>query len=111
MKSKIKKENRKAYTISLHKELVYRLQCLKKLAKGDVDIGYELYIPILKKIEDLEKKAKITKDCWRHTKKCPSCDSYLVKRKGKDNYFLGCFNFPACKHTEQMINNKNKKDE
>lgn len=33
---------------------------------------------------------------------CPSCGGQLVKRKGKYGEFLGCSNYPKCKHTEQI---------
>lgn len=38
---------------------------------------------------------------------CPECeDGKLVKRKGKKNSFLGCSNFPKCKHTQELNDKK-----
>jgi ssDNA-binding Zn-finger/Zn-ribbon topoisomerase 1 len=33
---------------------------------------------------------------------CPSCDSYLVKKKGKFGIFFGCLNYPDCKQSVDM---------
>lgn len=30
--------------------------------------------------------------------KCPHCGSYMMERNGKYGTFLGCSNFPKCKH-------------
>ena len=34
--------------------------------------------------------------------KCPKCGSNLVKRSGKYGDFLGCSNYPDCKHTQSI---------
>lgn len=33
---------------------------------------------------------------------CPKCNGELIKRNGKNGYFLGCSNYPKCKHTENF---------
>ena len=33
---------------------------------------------------------------------CPECGGQLVKRKGKYGYFLGCQNYPNCRHIENL---------
>ena len=51
------------------------------------------------------KKAYTAED---YVKKCPDCKTgHLIIRKGKKGDFLGCTNFPRCRHTEQL----EKKDE
>lgn len=35
---------------------------------------------------------------------CPSCGGDLVKHDGKFGPFIGCSNFPKCKHVESIIN-------
>jgi len=35
-------------------------------------------------------------------KVCPECGGNLVKKKGKYGYFLGCTNYPKCKHMEKI---------
>lgn len=38
--------------------------------------------------------------CFFRARKCPECsDGYLVERRGPYSKFLGCSNYPACKHT------------
>lgn len=40
-------------------------------------------------------------------KMCPECGSELLKRKSRyGNYFLGCSNFPKCKHIENIDSEK-----
>lgn len=34
---------------------------------------------------------------------CPLCDSPLVYRQGRYGRFIGCSNFPTCRHTEQIV--------
>ncbi len=42
-----------------------------------------------------------------NAQKCPNCDTgYLIRKKGKDNFFWGCSNYPTCKITFQDKNNK-----
>lgn len=35
---------------------------------------------------------------------CPKCGSPLVYREGRYGRFIGCSNFPECRHTEQILN-------
>lgn len=35
-------------------------------------------------------------------KRCPKCGGFLVKRKGRGHWFMGCTNYPYCLHTEGM---------
>ncbi|MBK8901842.1 MAG: type I DNA topoisomerase [Anaerolineaceae bacterium] len=35
---------------------------------------------------------------------CPLCGSDLVYREGRYGRFIGCSNFPKCRHTEQLLN-------
>lgn len=40
-----------------------------------------------------------------NAQKCPNCDTgYLIRKKGKDNFFWGCSNYPECKTTFQDNN-------
>ncbi len=34
---------------------------------------------------------------------CPKCGNPLVYREGRYGRFIGCSNFPACRHTEQLV--------
>ncbi|MEZ4592844.1 MAG: type I DNA topoisomerase, partial [Chloroflexota bacterium] len=35
---------------------------------------------------------------------CPNCGSPLLYREGRYGRFIGCSNFPKCRHTEQLLN-------
>ncbi len=40
-----------------------------------------------------------------NAQKCPNCDTgYLIRKKGKDNFFWGCSNYPECKVSYQDNN-------
>jgi len=41
--------------------------------------------------------------CSFRTRKCPRCeDGYLITRRGRYSEFLGCSNYPTCRHTESI---------
>jgi hypothetical protein len=103
MNSKIK---RKGYSISLPFSLVNRLLFIKRLKKGEVDMGKESTGFFYKLIDELEKKNGINNESWKKHKKCPQCDSYLIIKKGKRGDFYGCYNYPNCKCTESIYQSK-----
>lgn len=37
---------------------------------------------------------------------CPRCYGELIKRKGRKGYFMGCSNYPKCKYTMEIIEEK-----
>jgi hypothetical protein len=50
------------------------------------------------------RRSNITQDSNDVSKLCPKdgCNGRLVERKGKFGLFLGCTNFPKCRHTENL---------
>lgn len=59
-----------------------------------------------KEIDKIKSSENIFKS---NAQKCPSCDTgYLIRKKGKDNFFWGCSNYPECKTT--FNDNKGKPD-
>tara|TARA_B100000700_G_scaffold267699_1_gene307832 strand:+ start:99866 stop:100180 length:315 start_codon:yes stop_codon:yes gene_type:complete len=101
-----KKYKRKSYTLNLPLTITQRLHCIKKLRKGKIDMGWELTKYIMDALPEIEKKCGINKDTWKELKKCPKCDSYLLPKKGKKGKFYGCYNYPQCKHTENLKDNE-----
>lgn len=101
-----KKPVRKSYSLSLPINLVNRLLFLKRLKKGEVDMGRSASGFFYKLVEELEKKHRISQDTWKKHRKCPRCDSYLIVKKGKRGEFYGCYNYPECKWTESIYINK-----
>ena len=39
---------------------------------------------------------------------CPNCDSFLVKRTGKNGKFFGCSRYPKCNYTQNLENLKER---
>ena len=34
--------------------------------------------------------------------RCPECGDFLVIRNGSNGRFIGCHNYPRCRHTRQL---------
>ena len=56
----------------------------------------------------LTTNASPTVEDAKPVKDCPDCDGYLIRKKGKYGYFLGCINYPKCNHMERIIKKKRK---
>jgi len=108
--NKSNEKEKKSYSVLLPQDLVFRLQFIKKLKKGDLDISKEITKHFYDLINELEKKSNLNSNSWKEAKKCPKCDSYLVIKKGKRGDFYGCFNYPNCKHTDSLYKEKKEKD-
>lgn len=93
---KIKK---KSYTTQLPINLANRLEFLKKLKKGNINMSLEIQKVLYPMIESLEKQNGIDKDTYKQSKICEKCGSVLITRKGKKGDFLGCSTYPKCKNT------------
>lgn len=76
----------------------------RKDKKGNIFVACSGY-PKCKYIKKEEKEvvapsAKVSNE-QEHIKPCPDCQNgFLAKKKGKYGYFLGCSNYPKCKHQE-----------
>lgn len=65
---------------------------------------YEPFIKNLdKKYEEVSKKDIAEEET---DKECPECGSPLIKKLGKYGRFYACSNFPKCKYTEPLPENK-----
>ncbi|MFH1505400.1 MAG: DNA topoisomerase I [archaeon] len=63
-----------------------------------------------KEITDEKTKQEIEKlENGTEKKKCPKCGGNLVLRTSVYGKFLGCSNYPKCRHTEKLENNNNNK--
>ncbi len=102
-----KKIEKKTYGVTLPKNLVNRLQFVKKLKKKEIDISEEVVDFFYKLASDLEKQSGINNKTWFESKKCPKCESFLILKKGKKGEFYGCYNYPKCKSTESVYKEKN----
>jgi DNA topoisomerase-1 len=67
----------------------------------------EFYAPFMEKIEKGKKEIKSLKKVTPIGEKCPECeDGELVIRKGRYGEFISCSNFPKCKYSRNMKDNK-----
>ena len=79
-----------SYSANLEKDL-------DKISSGKMK-RVKFLTDFYKSIDDEVKK--ISPD--KITKRCPECGSELIYRKGRYGLFIGCSNYPACKHIEKI---------
>ncbi|VYT00423.1 type I DNA topoisomerase [Campylobacter ureolyticus] len=75
------------------------------------EILANFYYPFMEKIEDGKKNIKSQKIAIPIDKKCPDCGGELVKRSGRFGEFIACSNFPKCKYSRNLSNDKKEKKE
>jgi DNA topoisomerase I len=68
----------------------------------------DFYGPFAKNLAKVEKnRASLKKASEEVTdKKCPKCASPLIVKWGRTGQFLGCSNYPECRHTEPLEHEK-----
>ena len=87
---------------------------LDLIAEGKVDwqkVLLDFYQPFIQKIEKGKKEIKSLKTVTPTGQKCPECeDGELVIRKGRYGEFISCSNFPKCKYSKNIDENKEQTD-
>lgn len=88
---------------------------LDKVADGQLDWHAEIasfWKPFEKKLEKVEKAARVKIPTEKVGRKCPTCEAEgrtdesqgeLVVRTGRFGKFISCSLFPECKHTEKFL--------
>lgn len=66
----------------------------------------EFYYPFMRKIEEGKTKIKSQKTITKLGEICPDCGGELVIRKGRYGEFVACLNFPKCKYSRNLKNEK-----
>ena len=88
---------------------------LDLIAEGKEDwqkVLLDFYEPFMQKLEKGKKEIKSLKSVKPTGRKCPKCeDGELVIRKGRYGEFISCSNFPKCKYTESIEEDKDKEEE
>jgi len=83
---------------------------LDLIAEGKEDwqkVLLDFYEPFMAKIEKGKKEIKSLKTVTPTGEKCPECeDGELVIRKGRYGEFISCSNFPKCKYSKNLDENK-----
>lgn len=101
----------------IHREFVYETVYNKEnkyfniLSQEQIDSIYNSLLKYAVTSEDVkikhsedvvEAKYKSAERYQTHGRKCPKCDRYLIKKRGKYGYFYACPNYPNCTYTEQI---------
>ena len=80
---------------------------LDLVASGErswVDVVSEFYGPFSKRIEYAKEKMPDVKPALESIgRECPKCGHDLVVRWGRHGKFIGCIDFPKCRHTEPLL--------
>lgn len=98
-----RKKEKKSFTISLQSETVDRIRYLRRIAESKGDTAYKsLDNAIFHWLIEQEKHYNIKRSDHQKSLICPKCGGVMQKRKGKTVDFLGCSNYPNCKHTQNI---------
>ncbi len=80
---------------------------LDKVASGEMtweEVVRDFYKPFSRMVEEAnEKMPEVKTGPELLGRKCPDCGHELVIRWGRHGKFIGCSNFPACRHTEPWL--------
>ncbi|WP_420644187.1 type I DNA topoisomerase [Candidatus Leptofilum sp.] len=82
---------------------------LDKIAEGEawVPVIGSFYGQFAEKLEIADEsipKIDLKKEVEPVGRACPNCGNELLYREGRYGRFIGCSNFPKCRHTEQLLN-------
>lgn len=103
MQNRNKNKETKTFSITLQKETANRIQYVRKIAeKKGVDAYKELDLAIFHWLIEQEKKYGITRNEYKSTIFCPECGGKMHIVKTPKAEFLGCTNYPKCKHTQNV---------
>ena len=82
---------------------------LDQIAEGDkqwvpvVDGFYREFAANLAVADEAIEKIDLQREPELVGRACPKCEEPLVYREGRYGRFIGCSNFPKCRHTEQVL--------
>lgn len=82
---------------------------LDKIAEGEpwvpvIGSFYGQFAENLEVADDSIPKLDLKPEVELVGRDCPLCGNDLVYREGRYGRFIGCSNFPKCRHTEQLLN-------
>ncbi|MDX1616423.1 MAG: type I DNA topoisomerase [Candidatus Promineifilaceae bacterium] len=69
-----------------------------------IDSFYTRFAKRLSQADEAIEKMDVRSEPEPVGRECPECGNALVYRDGRYGRFIGCSNFPKCRHTEQILN-------
>lgn len=80
---------------------------LDRIAEGDigwVEVVREFYTPFEQQLNEArEEMPEVKIEPEKLDRSCPECGNQLLLRRGRYGKFIGCSNFPECRHTEPWL--------
>ncbi len=81
---------------------------LDEIAAGNpwvpvIDEFYQQFAQRLEVADEAIERVEVRSEPEPVGRDCPVCSNPLVYREGRFGRFIGCSNFPKCRHTEQII--------
>lgn len=80
---------------------------LDDIADGErewVDVIRSFYVPFSRQLEQAaENMPEVKAEPEKLDRLCPQCGHHLLIRHGRFGKFIGCSNFPECRHTEPWL--------
>jgi hypothetical protein len=96
---------KKGVQVRVNSSLARRLTLLRQLGKRTQYLASDLESALLDVCKRHEERLKLNDDSWREAKACSGCNTGVllprVSNKGNQG-FLGCSNFPKCRHSESL---------
>jgi DNA topoisomerase I len=96
------------FSVSFTAKMEEELDAVENDGQDWRDVVKDFYGPFSKRLEKVSSnRQNLRKQSEEATdKKCPKCGSALIVKWGRTGQFLGCSNYPECRHTEPLESEK-----
>lgn len=93
-------QEKQSVSVTVDKEIALRIKHFRSVINDSTAFREDIQNAVLGVLVSHEQKNRIEPDSWRHSRICPKCNNgQLVLRKGARGLFLGCSDFPTCRHS------------
>ncbi|MFZ5433439.1 MAG: type I DNA topoisomerase [Calditrichota bacterium] len=92
------------FNVSFTAKMEEELDSVENEGLGWREVIGDFYKPFSKRLEKVNKNRHTLKKASEEVtdKKCPKCGGALIVKWGRSGQFLGCPNYPECRHTEPL---------
>jgi DNA topoisomerase-1 len=96
------------FNVDFTAKMETELDAVENEEYGWRDVVKDFYTPFSKRLSKVSKNRVALKEANEEVtdKMCPDCGSPLIMKWGRSGQFLGCSNYPECRHTEPLEHEK-----